>query len=264
MAHQRLFAGTIIGISALVWLALWLWALSPYARYLDHGDWTKIGTAGAICTASPGSSFVFPALLYVGGWLLMLIAMMLPTALPMFEVYRHATVGRADQTRLLTAVIVGYLTAWCVFGSLAHGLDFILHKLGQSSDWLIFNGWAIGVGVFAVAGAFQFTGLKDRCLEQCRTPISFLMKYWSTRADGLLPAFRLGWTHGLFCVGCCWAIMLLMFVVGTGNVGWMLVLGAVMALEKNSRWGKYLSAPLGCGLLLCALGIALWNVRLDA
>jgi predicted metal-binding membrane protein len=206
---------------------------------------------------------MFPSLLYVVGWLLMLIAMMLPTALPLFEIYRHATAGRADQTRLLAAVIVGYLTAWCAFGLLAHGLDLTLHKLVQSNDWLTFNGWAVGAAVFAAAGAFQFTKLKDRCLENCRTPVSFLMKHWSVRTDDVTPAFGLGWTHGMFCVGCCWAIMLLMFVVGTANVGWMLLLGAIMALEKNSRWGKYLSAPLGCGLLLCAVGIALWNIRFN-
>src|SRR5262249_40493716 len=159
----------------------------------DHGDWTQLGTAGSSCAVLPGGSFIFPSLLYVSGWLLMLVAMMLPTSLPMFEVYRHATVGRRDQMRLLITIIVGYLTAWCVFGLLAHGLDLLLHKLVQSSNWLTFNGWAIGVGVFAVAGAFQFTRLKDRCLEQCRTPVSFLMKHWSVRADGLLPTFRLGW-----------------------------------------------------------------------
>jgi predicted metal-binding membrane protein len=84
--------------------------------------------------------------------------------------------------------------------------------------------------------------------------MSFVIEHWRGR-DHRRNAFRLGLRHGVFCVGCCWALMLLMFAVGTGNVGWMLALGAVMAIEKNTRWGRHLSAPLGAALLAAAAAV---------
>jgi predicted metal-binding membrane protein len=81
------------------------------------------------------------------------------------------------------------------------------------------------------------------------------MEHWRGKRERV-QAFRMGWRHGVFCVGCCWALMLLMFVVGTGNVGWMLLLGAVMAAEKNFPWGHRLRAPLGLVLVAGAVGIA--------
>jgi predicted metal-binding membrane protein len=135
----------------------------------------------------------------------------------------------------------------------AHLLDAAVQHAARQSDWLLFNGWIAAALVLAGAGLFQFSRLKYRCLDKCRTPFSFLSRHWR----GPTPrrsSLRLGLHHGLFCVGCCWAIMLLMFVVGTGSVGWMLALGAVMALEKNTPWGRHLSYPLG-GVLLAAAGV---------
>ena len=103
----------------------------------------------------------------------------------------------------------------------------------------------------ALAGLFQFSELKYRCLDKCRTPLSFVIERWRGRAERW-NALRLGLHHGLFCLGCCWALMLLMFVVGAGSVGWMLVLGAVMAVEKNLPWGRRLAVPLGIILLVWA------------
>jgi predicted metal-binding membrane protein len=120
---------------------------------------------------------------------------------------------------------------------------------------LTFNGWAIGAAVVALAGAFQFSALKYRCLDKCRTTLSFVMEHWRGRQERA-QAFCMGWRHGVFCVGCCWALMLLMFVVGTGNVGWMLLLGAVMAAEKNLVCGHRLRAPLGLALFVGAVAIA--------
>jgi predicted metal-binding membrane protein len=117
-------------------------------------------------------------------------------------------------------------------------------------------GWAIGAAVLAGAGLFQFSALKYRCLEQCHTPFAFVASRWHGRSP-LREAWRLGVDHGVFCVGCCWALMLLMFVVGTGSLGWMLVLAAVMAAEKNLPWGRRLRTPLGVGLVAWAGAIAI-------
>jgi predicted metal-binding membrane protein len=99
---------------------------------------------------------------------------------------------------------------------------------------------------------YQFTPLKYHCLDKCRSPFSFISERWGGSRDRL-ASFQLGVQHGLFCVGCCWSLMLLMFAVGTGNLGWMLALGTVMAIEKNMPWGRRLSAPLGLGLVALAL-----------
>jgi predicted metal-binding membrane protein len=245
---RRAFLALIGGLIALAWLTLLLWELSPYGRYLDHGRWTDLGLAAWLCQALPAGSVVLPALIYVGGWVLMTAAMMLPTTLPLLGIFARLVEKRPDRAMLLALVILGYLLVWLAFGLAAHAIDYLLLSLVVAVPWLTFNGWIIGAGVLAAAGAFQFSTLKYDCLDKCRAPFSFVNEHWRGRAPHR-QSFLLGVHHGIFCVGCCWAIMLLMFVVGTGSVGWMLVLGAVMAIEKNVPWGRRLSAPLGVGLL---------------
>jgi predicted metal-binding membrane protein len=114
-------------------------------------------------------------------------------------------------------------------------------------------------GFLALAGAYQFSSLKYHCLDKCRSPLLFETEHWhgtNERRDSLL----LGLHHGAFCIGCCWALMLLIFAVGAGSIGWMLALAAVMAAEKNLSWGRYVSKPLGVGLLLWASAIVAQNL----
>jgi len=248
--------GALIGVS---WGVLWLWGQSPYGRYLEHGRWTAAGPAAALCRALPAGQMVLPLALYAGGWLLMTAAMMLPTILPLLHGFERIVQQRPDRWRLIVLLIGGYLMVWTGFAAIAHLLDDKLHEVVQQSSWLRFNGWAIGAAIFAVAGLFQFSSLKYHCLTMCRTPFSFIAKHWHG-PNPLRNSFLLALDHGMFCVGCCWAIMLLMFVVGTGNVGWMLALGALMALEKNTGWGAGLSRPLGAALLTGAVLIAGFNL----
>lgn len=252
--HQSAFLPLIALLTAAAWLTLWLWTASPYGRYLDHGSWLEIALMGALCRALPAGEVLLPGALYVGGWLLMTTAMMLPTALPLLETFRRMVGGRPDRTRLLALVILGYLGIWGGFGLLAHVADQGVHALASRSPWLAFNGWSIGAAVLALAGLFQFSALKYRCLEQCRTPLAFVARHWRGESASR-EALTLGAHHGLYCVGCCWALMLLMFVVGMGSVGWMLLLGATMAAEKNLPWGNRLSTPLGFALLAASIGI---------
>ena len=118
----------------------------------------------------------------------------------------------------------------------------------------------IGAATLLVAGFYQFTPLKYHCLDQCRSPMSFIIGHWRGRREGL-QALRLGIDHGLFCLGCCWTLMLLMFAVGVGNLGWMLALGIIMAVEKNLPWGRRLSVPLGMVLLIWGLSVVLQALR---
>lgn len=249
------FLPVLGGLIALAWITLWLWEASPYGRYLDHGQWTDIGFAASLCRILPAGEIVLQAMLYATAWLLMSVAMMLPTALPLLELFRRLTATRPDGRRLLALVIAGYLLVWGAFGIAVHAVDVGLHAALDGSTWFAVNGWSIGAAVLALTGAFQFSALKYHCLDKCRTPLSFVIEHWRGRGESR-HAFRLGLHHGLFCVGCCWAIMLLMFALGAGSVGWMLLLAAVMAAEKNLPWGRRLSAPLGVALLAWSAAIA--------
>jgi predicted metal-binding membrane protein len=257
---RRFFILALIGaLAAIAWVAIALWSASPYARYLDHGRWLEPVWLDELCRAIPQGELVLPAVSYAGAWLLMIVAMMLPTTLPLLGVFSRITSGRADSGRLVALVVVGYVIAWGAFGLVAHAADAGLHTAVAGSSWLTAHGWVVGAVVLAGAGAFQFSSLKYRCLERCRTPFGFVNSRWR----GVVPAreaLRIGIDHGLFCVACCWALMLVMFVVGMGNLGWMLVLAALMAAEKNLTVGRWLAAPAGFALLAWAGVTVLANV----
>ena len=249
--HRSVFLPVMGGLVLCTWFALWAWSASPYAFYLQHGNWLDPGPAAFLCRVIPGGDIVVPAALHTLGWLLMTVAMMLPTTLPLLEQFRRMVFRRDDATLLLNLVVAGYLGVWIAFGVLAHGLDRLVMDAVAQSPWLASHGWLLGAMVIGGAGLFQFSSLKYRCLDKCRTPLSFIMEHWTGSAQRR-QALMLGVHHGAFCVGCCWALMLLMFVVGTGSIGWMLLLGGIMAVEKNMSWGRRISAPLGAGLLIVA------------
>jgi predicted metal-binding membrane protein len=254
--RQRVFAPLFFGLIGLAWFALWAWAASPWGRYLDHGDWTLEGPAAAWCRTLPGGTWLVPALLYASAWVLMTAAMMLPSTWPLLRVFDRVLAARADRGRLLALLGLGYVAVWAAFGLLAHALHAALLEGVAAWPLLARRGELIGATVVFGAGAFQFSALKHRCLDKCRTPMSFVMSHWRGRAPAH-DALRLGAHHGLFCVGCCWALMLLMFLVGAGSLGWMLLLAAAMAVEKNFAWGQRLSTPLGLALLAWGGALAL-------
>ena len=249
--NRRVFLPVFGGMVVLSWFLLWAWSRSPYSRYLEHGTWLDPGPVAFLCNAVPGGQVLVPALIHTVGWLLMIFAMMLPTTLPLVDSFQRMTSQRDNGSQLVALVVFGYVSVWTVFGLVAHGLDSLVLESVSRTPWLAFHGWVLGALVMAGAGLFQFSALKYHCLEKCRTPLGFIMEHWSGRAQRW-QAFLLGVNHGAFCVGCCWALMLLMFVVGTGSIGWMLALGAIMAMEKNLPWGRQLSAPLGVFLLEAA------------
>jgi len=242
---RRPFTAALVALIVLAWLALLAWGQSPYGRYLDHRE------LGEVRLGLDGGSALL-ALAFVGGWTLMTFAMMLPTSLPLITMFRTMTRRRADHRLLAILLVAGYVSVWAAFGVLAHAGDLGLHQVVERSAWLEGRSWTLGAATLLAAGVYQFTPLKYHCLDKCRSPFTFISERWRGSRERL-ASFRLGLSHGLFCVGCCWSLMLLMFAVGTGSLGWMLALGTVMAVEKNMPWGRQISAPLGLGLI--ALGL---------
>ncbi|HUP32421.1 MAG TPA: DUF2182 domain-containing protein [Gaiellaceae bacterium] len=179
--------------------------------------------------------------LFLLSWQLMTAAMMLPSSLPLVRLFWAAS-GRREA---LATFLGGYAVVWSVFGLAAFAGDMLLHELVHALPALEARPWLIAGGVLVTAGAFQFSALKDACLDECRHPAVFLMREYR-RGTG--AAFRLGRDHGVFCLGCCWALMLVMFAAGFANLAWMAVLAAVMAYEKIGRHGRALTPVLGLAL----------------
>lgn len=248
--RRHAFNLAVGGLVVAAWVALWVWERSPYGRYLNHAE------LGGIAHDASWSSAAPQALLYVFGWVLMTLAMMLPTTLPLLDAFRRMTAARADRHRLVALVVASYLVVWLGFGIVVHLLDLGLHEVFEQVHWLQANPWVFGAGPLLLAGLFQFSSLKHRCLDRCRAPVAFVIQHWRG-GNVVLQSLATGAHHGLFCIGCCWALMLLMFAVGTGSIGWMFALGIVMAIEKNIPWGRRLSAPVGLVLLGWAAAIAL-------
>jgi predicted metal-binding membrane protein len=240
---RTILTAVVAMLTVAAWLALWRWGASPYGRYLHHDTPAGAGTALELS-------------LFVAGWLLMIVAMMLPTSLPLIAMFQTITRQHPQRRLLITLLIVGYLAVWLASGVVAHAGYAAWYALVARTSWLRANAWSIGASIVLLAGIYQLTPLKYYCLDRCRSPLSFIAAHWRG-GSARLQALRLGLHHGLFCVGCCWSIMLLMFVVGSSNLGWMLALGAVMAIEKNVPWGRRISAPLGVALLAWGLTLAL-------
>ena len=234
--EKRALVALLLGTSALAWIAMWRWGASPYGHAVHLHPHPNTGTAAG-----------FP--LFVGGWTLMIVAMMLPTITPLMVVFSRAVQATPDRLLLLALLCAGYLGVWVVAGAFAYAGVLGLRALA-SVIAVDRAGWIVGTGALVVAGLYQFSALKDRCLEHCRSPFSFLMETWGD--DLKRRAVSLGARHGLFCLGCCWSLMLLMLPLGASNIAWMLMLGAIMAAEKNAPWGKQMSKPLGVALLLLA------------
>lgn len=172
--------------------------------------------------------------LWLLAWQAMTVAMMLPSSLPLVRLFAHASAGQPQPRQAMVAFLGGYASVWSAFAVLALLGDSVVHRVVEANGWLQAHQWVIGGSVLAVAGGFQFTSLKEVCLRQCRHPAAFLLRYYERGTGG---GFKLGARHGVFCVGCCWALMLVMFAVGAVSLVWMAVLAALMVHEKTRPLG---------------------------
>jgi predicted metal-binding membrane protein len=245
---------------ALAW-----WYLARGAR-LGMDAWSMTGFAlfphrhhAALDAAMSGMSMApSDIVLLAAMWLAMMVAMMAPSAAPLILLYarghRHAVAqGRLPARAAATgSFTLGYFAIWGAFSLLAAGAQYALESVGAMSGMAmgLHSRWASG-GVLLLAGAYQFTPLKRACLSACRMPAAFLAQHWRPGARG---AFRLGWRHGLYCLGCCALLMALLFVGGVMNLAWIAALAMLVMAEKwLPRGGAQAHAS---GVLLLAWGLA--------
>src|SRR5688572_18065956 len=189
-------------------------------------------------------------------WWTMMIGMMVPSAAPMILLYGNVQRRQlaAESPRLRVALFTaGYLAVWGAFSVLAAGAQIALTRLAllEPVD-LTVTTW-LGVLLVALAGIYQLTPLKNACLRRCRSPAEFLSSHWRRGNAG---AFRMGVEHGVYCVGCCWLLMGLLFVVGVMNLVWVAVIAAFVLIEKLVPQGETTAKVNGFALLALALFLA--------
>ncbi|HEY0777035.1 MAG TPA: DUF2182 domain-containing protein [Gemmatirosa sp.] len=187
-------------------------------------------------------------------WAVMMSAMMLPSLAPLTTRYVRA-IGR-PVWRGASALVVGYLAVWTALGLAGYALAAELGRTAASRPGAA--RWS-AVALYAVCGAYQLTPLKRLCLRECRAPIGLLLRYAGWR--GPMRHVRVGLHHGAMCVGCCWALMLLLFTAGLMNLGAMLLLALIVAVEKLGSWGATFSRWVGIASLVLAAA-AIWRPAL--
>jgi predicted metal-binding membrane protein len=183
-------------------------------------------------------------------WWVMMLGMMLPAAAPMILMFATVSRRRRDQGRTYvpTAVFAaGYLLAWGGYSLAATLLQGLLERAALLTPMMTSASPIFGGVLFVAAGAYQFTPLKHACLRQCRSPFEFILNRWR---DGVRGALAMGFHHGLFCLGCCWAVMALLFVGGVMNLIWVALLAAFVLAEKLFPAGLWVARGGGAGMVL--------------
>ena len=229
------------------------WALAVAAELTGNG----VLHHGAHGEGAPTAAAI---VLFLLAWQAMIAAMMLPSSLPLIRLFAVTSRGQPRPGMVLAAFLAGYAVLWSAFGILAFFGAGALHRAIAGVPWLHERPLLIAGAALGLAGAFQFSGLKDRCLSKCRHPGPYLL---SRYRRGAAAGFRIGVGHGIFCLGCCWAMMLVMFAVGTAVLWWMAALTAIMVYEKTGRHGAAATRAIGVGLIRLGALFVLGSV-LDA
>ena len=187
-------------------------------------------------------------------WQAMTAAMMLPSSLGFIRMYAAAARNAPEFPAALALFLLAYFGVWTAFALIAFLGDMRLHALVDTVPWLDAHSQLILAGTLGFAALYQLTPLKDACLKACRHPGMYLARHYQR---GAANGLRIGLGHALFCLGCCWALMLVMFAAGVAHLAWMGVLGLVMLVEKGAPGGDRVVVPVGAALALLAVVAAL-------
>lgn len=228
--------GLLVALAAVAW-----WLAVGNARDMDSMAWgfADVGSAMPFDMAAP----VFLAM-----WATMMVAMMFPTIAPIVLLHRLVVRRRGEGALPTVAFTGGYLVVWTLAGLIPLAALLGFRSVADDAAWVDRAGGA----VLVVAGVYQFTRWKETCQKACRSPLTFLATHDFGR--GPVGVLRTGMSHGLYCLGCCWALMAVLFVVGLMNLVWMAGIAVVFLAEKHWRRGAVLTKVVGTGV--AALGVA--------
>ena len=245
LSRDSLIVATALGLGTGL---AWAWLLSAS---MDNGGDMQ---AMAMPVEPWSAAYLLPAFAM---WAIMMVAMMTPSAAPM--ILLHARIDRADSARSrwlhIFLFVAAYLFVWTLFSAVAVAAQAVLIASGLvSAAALTIGDRAIAAMVLGAAAIYELTAAKRLCLEKCQSPLHFVLRFWKPGAAG---ALRFGIAHGLFCVGCCWALMLLLFVGGVMNLAWVAFLGIVVLGEKVAPAGWQMHRRIAALLILGAV-LFLW------
>ena len=211
-----------------------------------------------------GLTMGMSAVLFIAIWMVMMIAMMFPTAAPMILMFTTVYAGKRQKSQAFVPAWVfvsAYLLIWTLFGVLAYPLALLAERLAGESMWLMSNAPRIGGAFLVLAGLYQLSPLKHMCLSKCRTPLQFILSSWR---DGYGGAFRMGFIHGAYCLGCCWFLFVILFPLGIMNVAVMALLTVLISAEKSFPLGRQISQISGVALILYGVLVVLVPAALPA
>ncbi len=197
------------------------------------------------------------AFLLFAMWAVMMVAMMLPSASPMILLFARIGSTRSASGRANTPTfffVAGYVAVWTLFSVLAAATQWGLHSLAVLSPGMRTASPFISGMILIAAGVYQWLPLKQSCLSHCRSPLGFLSSSWR---EGKLGAVTMGVSHGAFCLGCCWMLMMLLFVGGVMNLLWVAAIGVVVLLEKTVPAGDWIARLAGVLLIVAGMAVVL-------
>jgi predicted metal-binding membrane protein len=231
----------LIGLAAVGW-----WWSVRMASDMDAAGGGMDGMAGLDGMGGDSVLSLGASLL---AWLAMMSAMMFPAISPVVRLYARA--AAAGRVAPLPAFVAGYLAVWTALGLPGYvGWRVLMDPVAEGRTWA----GRLAGGVLLVAAVWQLTPLKSICLRHCRSPLSFFLRFGGS-VTRPLGALRMGTSHGLYCVGCCWALMAVLVAMGTMNLGWMVALALLILLEKNAPFGERIATA--AAVVFVVLGVVL-------
>ena len=237
----------ILGCIVLSTLLAWTYLFHLDRQMSADLDYDKMMAAMGMHTNMPWrpADFFFTFAM----WVVMMVGMMVPSATPTLLLFAAAWKGRGKPGFPLTtlAFAVGYIAAWTSFSAGATAAQWGLHQAAMLSAVMASSSGRLSGAILMVAGAYQLTPWKSKCLAHCRSPLGFLMTYWR---DGTGGAFRMGFRHGTYCLGCCWALMCVHFVVGIMNLIWVAALSGFVLIEKIGPAGTIVARIAGAAMFV--------------
>lgn len=268
--ERNLILGLLLALAALAW-SLLIWQ----AMDMDETSDASSATGMVMDTAQPaqgmedvsqssmgdgsnmdmGLTMGFSAALYIGLWAAMMVAIMFPTAAPMILTFAHVQQNRQRRGQVFvpTWLFAGaYVALWSATGIIAYGVALGGDTLAENWGWLMDNAPRVGGVVLLLAGLYQLSPLKRTCLAKCRTPMGFIMTSWR---DGKGGAIRMGLEHGVYCLGCCWMLFVILFPLGMMNVAAMAIITAFIFAEKVMPIGRQMATAGAVALLLLGVTV---------